>query len=148
MGGDGRPAELVVAADFVPVNPSVATAVIQNARRTNTTLTADVLVATTVTRDAANTIISLTFAPGGTLTAESPTASKLTVTCCWSVPAAPRGAGTGVPCAPLRCGIRGRPLLASAQVRINRTGHRLFAARTRSAGGAIFRPRGHGVEYR
>ncbi|HEY1376643.1 MAG TPA: hypothetical protein VGF55_07605 [Gemmataceae bacterium] len=65
---------------LVPVNPGAATAVIQNAAPTNTPTTADVLVSNGVTRDAANTIASLTFAPGATLTAEVPTNSTLNLT--------------------------------------------------------------------
>jgi fibronectin-binding autotransporter adhesin len=64
----------------VPVNPAAATPVIQNAAPTNTPTTADVLVGTTVTRDAANTVNSLTFAPGAALSADTPPSSTLTLT--------------------------------------------------------------------
>jgi autotransporter-associated beta strand protein len=58
----------------------VATPVIQNTAPTGTPPTADLLVTTTVTRDAANTVNSLTFAPGATLTADTPPSSTLVVT--------------------------------------------------------------------
>jgi fibronectin-binding autotransporter adhesin len=66
----------------VPAVPGAATAVIQNNAPTNTPTNANILTAVpqTVTRDAANTINSLTLQPGSTLTASVPASSTLTVT--------------------------------------------------------------------